>query len=278
MLTWLISIYFTTYLFADPTLQLADSLYQQENYFAAATEYQRYLFFHSDNANSDNASKNDSLICAIQAKLILSLFYNNEDEKAQKLLNNLAFRTQNFDQKFKLLLAQHYLKENQYLKAKIELINLLSKDSLNNQTINKLLGYVSLQENDLTSAERYFSSAGDSLLIKKIYSIKKLRNKNALLAQIFSSIIPGSGEIYAGEKIIGLLSFIANSLSLYGAVYTYKKKQYLDSVILFSFFFTRFYNGSRNNARDFSLKYNKNLYRKHLSEIEGYLKNIAILN
>lgn len=273
MLTWLISIYFTTYRFADPTLQLADSLYQQENYFAAATEYQRYLFFHSD-----NASKNDSLICAIQAKLILSLFYNNEDEKAQNLLNNLAFRTQNFDQEFKLLLAQHYLKENQYLKAKIELINLLSKDSLNNQTINKLLGYVSLKENDLTSAERYFSSAGDSLLIKKIYSMKKLRYKNALLAQIFSSIIPGSGEIYAGEKITGLLSFIANSLSLYGAVYTYKKKQYLDSVILFSFFFTRFYNGSRNNARDFSIKYNESLYKKYVGEIEEYLKNIAILN
>ncbi|MCX8015520.1 MAG: hypothetical protein N2748_05820 [candidate division WOR-3 bacterium] len=256
----------------QPDLLLADSLYQRGDYFNAITEYQRYLFF------SAHAQQNDTLIYLVQKKLFLSYLNNNEFEKADTLLNALESKNQSIDNKFRQQLAQGFLKEKQYIKAKIKLIDWQARSLADNQQINYLLGFIALQEKDITTAEKYFKAAQDSFLIRKIYLIKNLRYKNVTLSQIFSSIIPGSGEIYAGNIKLGFLSLLANSLSLYGTIYTYKKKQYLDSAILFSFFFTRFYNGSRNNARDFSIKHNEILYQRHLDDIEKYLKEITVLN
>jgi hypothetical protein len=163
------------------------------------------------------------------------------------------------------------MSQGELFKAKIELNDLiLFNNNLQDSTkkeINQNLGYIALQEHEPNDALNYFTQAKDSILIFKTYAMTNLPKKNILLSQILSSIIPGTGEMYCGKYGWGLLSLLVNSASIYGTVYSYKKKNYLDAALIFSLFFSRFYNGSRNNAHDFAQAYNERVYQQRLKEL-----------
>jgi hypothetical protein len=223
--------------------------------------------------------QNDSFLQNIKLKLTRSYFYSQESDKTEKILQELSSQKGQFAQEAQLQLAKLYIHEGDFFKAKIELNDLLLfSDQSNNQKIPRKevyenLGYIALQEHELNDALGYFTQAEDSLLIANTKAMPKLPKKNVLLSQVLSSIVPGSGEIYCGRYGIGLLSFLVNSASVLGMVYTYKNKQYLDAALIFSLFFTRFYNGSRNNARDFAWEFNNRMYKQKFTEIENVIVN-----
>lgn len=216
----------------------------------------------------------DSLIPKIKLQLAHAYIKSNEISRAEKILQELTPQETKYSQQAQIDLAKLYISQGELFKAKIELNDLLLfnnnlQDSAKNE-INRNLGYIALHEDELNDAINYFSQASDSFLITKTKAMTKLPKKNVLLSQILSSIIPGTGEMYCGKYGWGILSFLVNSASIYGTVYTYKKKQYLDAALIFSLFFTRFYNGSRNNARDFAQEYNEKILNQQMLEIEEY--------
>jgi hypothetical protein len=145
------------------------------------------------------------------------------------------------------------------------------QDSIKKE-INRNLGYIALQEYELNDAINCFTQASDSFLINKTQATVKLPKKNILLSQILSSIIPGTGEMYCGKYGWGILSFLVNFASIYGTIKCYQNKQYLDATLIFSLFFIRFYNGSRNNARDFAQEYNNKIYSTKLKDLNTYYR------
>ncbi|MEO0092418.1 MAG: hypothetical protein ABIK61_06890 [candidate division WOR-3 bacterium] len=247
----------------QPSLSFAESLYQEKDYFNAITEFERYLFFHPNTSNSQE----------IKYKLALSYFYCNETLKTEKILQELSSEIGVIPKLAQRFLAQLYIDSKKYLKAKIELNDLLISDNIQDKTeIYRELGYIALQEKDTKTALGYFTLAQDSWLITETERVIKLPKKNVSLSQLLSTFIPGSGEIYCGQLGWGILSFLANSTTIYGTIHSFKNKHYLDATLIFSIFFMRFYNGSRSNARDFALEYNEKIYQAKIKEIEKFYR------
>ena len=263
-LTCVFSFWYLIFSFPAPSLQYAESLFVHKDYFNAATEFERYLFDNRANLTSDSIQN-------IKFTLVKSYLNAGEIDRAEKILQELAAQNNSLARTSQIILAQIYLKHGDLFKAKLELNDLLlfNTDTLK-PTIYTLLGKIAIQERETKDALNYFSLANDSFLIAKTIIIQEKHKKNVLLSQILSSVIPGAGEIYCGKYGWGILSLLVNSASLYGTVYTYKKKQYLDATLIFSVFFTRFYNGSRNNARDFAQEYNEKILNQQILEIEKY--------
>ncbi len=257
---------FNINIIVEPSLSIAESLYEQKDYFNAITEFERYLFF---NPSASQQRK-------IKYKLARSYFYCNETLKSENILRALLSEQDSLSQKAQQLLAQIYLDTKRYFRAKIELNDLLITAGYHNKTeIYRALGYVALQELEPQTALEYFTLAQDSWLITKTHHILRLPKKNVSLAQLLSTFIPGSGEIYARRYGWGILSFLINSAAIYGTIHSIKNKQYLDATLIFTIFFTRFYNGSRNNARDFAISYNQKNYQKAMKEIQRYYEQNA---
>lgn len=251
---------------AQPSLSFAESLYEQNDYYNSATEYERYLFYHN----------NDSLFSEIKLKLAKAYIMSAEINKAEKILQELSSKKIKASQDAQLNLAKLYMLQGELFKAKIELNDLLLFNINIQDTVKKEsnlnLGYIALQEHEPNEAINYFNQAQDSFLIAQTKVITKLPKKNVLLSQILSSIIPGTGEVYCGKYGWGILSFLVNSASIYGTIKCYQNKQYLDATLIFSLFFTRFYNGTRNNARDFAQEYNNKIYSAKLKNFNTYYR------
>jgi len=252
---------------ASFSLTIAESLFVHKDYFNAASEYERYLFINSENISGDSLQK-------IKFKLAISYLNSGETDKAERVLQELTSQNNHLAREAQIQFAKVYLQKGDLFKAKIELNDILLFTPEQSDTMRKevyrLLGIIALQERETKDALNYFTLAQDSFLIAKTRILQKTTKKNILLSQIFSSIIPGAGEIYCGKYGWGILSLLVNSASIYGTVYSYQKKQYLDASLIFSLLFTRFYNGSRNNARDFAQEYNDKIYNQHILEIEKY--------
>ncbi len=201
---------------------------------------------------------------------------SNETGRAEKILQELNSQRKQISQAVQIYLSQLYIKQRELYKAKMELNDLLlfNSDLPENlkKEIYKNLIYIALLEHEPNDVINYSTLTKDSTIISETKAITQLPKKNVLLSQVLSSIIPGSGEIYCGRFGSGLLSFFVNSASVFGIVYTYKHKQYVDATLIFSLIFTRFYNGSRNNARNFAQEYNNKIYQTKLKDFNTYYK------
>lgn len=254
MILLILTIYCT-----NPLINLADSLYSNRNFFAAATEYERFLYNFPADSNVD-------YVCF---KLGLSYLENNELEKGEEIIRKNINASNLYSRKAQLILAENFIHNSQFKRARFEIQDLLifTGDTIENQELNRILGWLDLAENELTKAEYHFSIAKDSELVTEIQNFSRLPRKNPFIAVLLSSIIPGSGEIYSGHYWTGLASFLVNAATVAGIVLSIKQENYLDAALILSIFFNRFYLGSRQNAHDFANEYNKKLYRTKINKI-----------
>jgi tetratricopeptide (TPR) repeat protein len=266
IIIWIFSIIISNSLPDNKCRSVAESLNAHKDYYNAVTEYERFLFHDSDTITTDSIKDN------IRIKLAESYYQTDEFSRADKIVNSLIEGRSHLAQNAQLLRAQFYIRAKQYFRAKIELSDLLlfSPNQTAQNRVNQLFGYIALQEKEFDEAVKYFNSAQDTFLINMTNRIIQAPKKNPVLSQIMSSVIPGSGEIYAGKYGWGILSLLVNAATVYGTVNCYKKKQYLDATLIFTMLFTRFYSGSVNNARDFALEYNEKIYQSKIKQVERY--------
>lgn len=243
-------------------LNLADSLYLSDNFYDAATEYGRYRYNFPDDINSDY----------VQFRLGLTYLKSKEYSKAETTLRKIIAASNQYSPKAQLVLIEHFIQNQQYAMARIELQDLLlfNKDSTISLKSNHLLGGIELIEGNLKPAANQLSYAGDLRLVKEMENLKHLPRKNPILAMLFSSLVPGSGEIYCSHYSTGIAAFLINAASLSAFIYSINKKNYVDATLIFSIFFSRFYLGSRQNAYDFANEYNEKLYQQRIKLINQH--------
>ncbi|MDE0297454.1 MAG: tetratricopeptide repeat protein [Candidatus Poribacteria bacterium] len=82
--------------------------------------------------------------------------------------------------------------------------------------------------------------------------------KSPRLAQFMSTVIPGSGQIYAGKIRNGLISLGINAAFFYLLGDSVADKRYVDAAGIF-LVGSRFYWGNRHNAKKWAKEYNQNL-------------------
>ena len=172
-------------------------------------------------------------------------------------------------QRSQAALIKLYINQKNYPLARLELNDLFlsSADRQAQKDRLEIDGYLCLLEYDVDGAIRIFTEAGDDSLVDAARTLQRLPKKNPTLSTLFSTIIPGTGEIYCNRYRIGISALVANALTVGGIVYSIKNKKYVDAVLIFSFLFHRFYFGSQRNARDFAVDYNEAAYERRAAQL-----------
>ena len=82
--------------------------------------------------------------------------------------------------------------------------------------------------------------------------------KSPKFAQLLSTVVPGSGQIYAGKPRNGLISLAINAAFFYLLGDSVADKRYVDAAGIF-LVGSRFYFGNRHNAKKWAMEFNRNL-------------------
>lgn len=241
------------------SLSLADSLYAHGDYYGAATEYERFLF---DNPSDDRADET-------RFQLALAFSRSGEPEKAEDILKGLIDRSPSWGKRARTALIALYFREKNYPLARMEVNDLLLSNPppAEKNRLYALAGLLDLEEHNPASAALNFARAGEDSLCRAARDLERLSGKNPSLAALLSTIVPGTGELYAGRFRIGASALVVNALTVGGVVYTVAHKKYVDAVLIFSFLFPRFYFGSQRNARNFAHAGNETVYQRRLEAI-----------
>jgi hypothetical protein len=242
------------------TRALADSLFCNAEYSAAATEYERLVFLHSA----------DPLAGSARVMLVRSYARGGELDRAEAVLAELPAVSDSAEWEARFDLALGYARQKHYGDARAELANLQAsaRDSLRSCRVHRQLGWLGVEETDFPQAALEFAQSGDSLLAGECRRRARLPARNPTLGLLASTFLPGSGEVYAGNVRLGLAAFAANAAVIAGVVYCVDRKLYLDAALLTALFFGRFYGGSRNNAWDLAHEFNERAKRKAARELE----------
>ncbi len=247
----------TTLLLLVIACPLADSLFSHGFFAEAATEYQRYLWQNSDS---------DILT---HIKLGLSLAAAGETNAARIQLVPIMEGHQELNRAIRKAFAGFHAQRQEYELARRELLDLglLLKDSVLVSELYTELAWLELLAENEAAAADYLNKAGRHDIAAAVTSSCPRKNCRPALAVLLSTFLPGSGEIYAGQPLVGIVSFLITGSSGLVSYLAAKSGDWVSASFVFSFLFLRFYSGCRHNAADFCLERQRILTRKHLNSI-----------
>ena len=265
----------------DPCLSLADSLYLNQFYDQAITEYMRYLYFsRMDNQISVGEEQKRAEIL-----FRIGISYRNRKnwQKATDFINRSIIRTKedSLRDTRKLSLVIIRLSTKEYSLAEIELLRLLQ---FSNTKSIRIRAYFFLavcyvyqfkwQEADEKLKQYVSATTGrpDSMLNSMLYRGKNLPYKSPDLAKWLSTFIPGCGQIYAGDRKNGINALAINLLTGYLLVDGILDQRFQDLILSHMALFWRFYQGNRANAEKIAELNNERLNKTEADKIIHYLE------
>lgn len=253
--------------FAQTTLQqqfdYAVSLFNQEKYFDAITEFKRLQFFDDESlfgfrsnlligkSYKEGGKYDDAIRFFTRAEVVA---FNNEEFYESRIFNartNILRRTNN--------------------QAERVLLELFSDPSFlsKQKEITYWLGWNKIFSDDWEEAYRIFSENNlDTTLANLCKSVDE-EMYSVDFAKYSSYVIPGLGQFYTKEYVSALLSLGWNVLSGYLTVNAFAEDRIFDGIITANFLWMRFYSGNTQNAEKFAIQKNLEISNKALR----YLQN-----
>ncbi len=268
---------------SERKLGYAEELFNGEIYNAAILEYKRFLFYHPGTDLTDFA----------HYRIAQSQYYQSNLADAQRLFQEFM-RTDSESPLYpyaKLMFGKTHFDNQEYAKARsvfFELLRTNANKSLLEQA-QYLRSWCYIHDGDWFNAISEFRKVGlinevnpsDKLLTHGFGHVATqlanitlantpLPRKSPKLAQLLSTIIPGSGQIYAGKISNGIISTAINTVFLYLLRNSLINKRYVDSVGIY-LIGSRFYWGNRSNARKWAIEHNRDVesrFIQNLKELE----------
>jgi len=252
----------------DEQFNFAKNLFEQENYYDSITELKRLLFYDDKNEFSYEANELIGYCYKYGAKFTDAIRYftlaeinsrNNEElynSRIEIIRLNILRRTT--ERAHKLLDS---LETDNRFKERIG-------------EVNYWRGWTYIFSDDWKNALSIFSEV-DSLkeladisrqTVNEMYSVS--------LAKTLSYIIPGSGQIYAGEYLSGIMSLGWNVLLGYLTINSFVNERVFDGVVLANFLWLRFYRGSLQNAENFAAEKNLETSNRALNYLQNSFKGL----
>lgn len=242
----------------------ADSLFASNNYFEAAIEYERCIFYESD------AGKIQSL----QFNKALCYKENGEYERAAENLQSIYFSNGNDTLyafvSYELALCRYLNGEAQKALWKIDEYLARSGDS---STWLNFLPLKTLCLNELqnwnearTTLQHYFSKTAFekeqalqlNALTDSLYQNELPKIKNPRKAENLSRFIPGSGQVYAGKAGEGMLNFLINASLLGFSAHQFYHGYYITGYVAGLGMLSKIYLGGVKRAGDLAREKNRN--------------------
>ena len=239
---------------------LADRLYSAGQYASAATEYQRVLFAET----ADEPA-------VVRLKLGLSLGAAEEIDRAVDALSRAGGEDPEVSFEAAMAVAGILARDRRTERARLELLDMLvfTTDSVRRAELNAALAWLDLQDQAVEAAEAGYAGAGLTDVAADVGRLNFLPRRSPTAAMLMSSVVPGSGEIYAGRTLTGLLSLLVTGSAAAGTYLAARSDDWVTATIVFSVLFLRFYNGSRYNATDFAEEFNRRKLEEGIAELSN---------
>lgn len=254
-------------------LTLADGFLESGYYDEAVTEYKRFIFF---NPESDLASyaiyrmglayrsvfKWQNAIDAFKASISATKDPITADER-------------------RLTMATTLIASGNFSLAKLELDKISSNHPQLCLRSQYFSGVASLYMHDWNAAlealNKFYYGYGDPL-VKEHYrevnsALISAQNsyKSAILAKCISIVIPGLGQMYAGDWRDGLNALVLNSIFIGLIAESAHKSNYKRAVFIFSISL-RYYMGNIYHAEEDVIKYNESLDRQNALRVLNLIR------
>lgn len=253
---------FINNLYSKNIFNFAFHLYENNDYYRAISEFNRFLFYYP------NSKKRNEAYLYIVKSYYNAQQYNQAVSEVNNLIKNIKkkFYKENMD----LILAKSYLYLEQFSFAS-KIFNSLKENGLSKQIKQKSdYGLIWLQifKNDWEKADEklgYFIKTYPESSLKEEAFLLKDDIKQGInffplsptWAGIMSAVLPGSGQIYCKRIGDGLVAFTFISLLSYG-VYYYHKNGPDEMFYGFAVLDFIFYLGNIYTAFGSAHKYNRN--------------------
>lgn len=294
ILTILLILISSSYLYAvdndihhlksEQTFEYARTLFMEKDYYRSITEFKRYLFFSENKLKKSKAELyiglnylggkdyqnakrvfqniNDDIFHSQRKIAALKLADTNLTKKKSKIKQHkyYDFFPLYFSTEYYVNYLEEYKNNDQYYDeayTKLILVNMLN--------INRDKT-VSLINNATTTNNKY-----KALLEKMTVNAEKMYHipQKSKLTAILLSIIPGMGQVYAGEVKKGFIALAVNVVMGFTAYYSFVHYDKFLGIFIGQFELT-FYSGNIINAQNAVAKYNenqKNLFRQELFKL-----------
>ena len=246
---------------SEPQLEFADYLFENQNFYQAITEYKRFIFHHPESQPLNLVYYKIGLCYKHGKKYNLArdsfeMVLDNQPDDSLKKMTGLA-------------LAQTYVDEENLEAARFELDELPPDSEIHYwKGITYLHEYkwklAQIEFNQVTEGEWLDTTRELSTCIEQALHLSYLSEKHALR---LSTFIPGTGQIYAGKILDGIISFAFNASMVYFISERVKADDFIGSGLIFSIGLMRFYQGNKVNAYQAAQKYNEQLNSQTLEKM-----------
>ncbi len=230
-------------------LFLADSLYAHKCYDVATVEYRREFFFYPQMRGD------------LKKRLpyAISLVKSGNGSGLEEL-ENVIRDFPELDNDARVSIARCYIKQGCYYTA---------ADLLTPTGEYKLLGYTMLLDERYAEARDLFTGHGDTALTDEVKRYISSPKKSVMKATLLSFVVPGLGQVYAGNVKRGIMDFALTAGAACLMYDAFHDKRYVDASLIFSFLFNRFYIGSISNAQRLVMTHNEQTRSAWLAKISN---------
>jgi TM2 domain-containing membrane protein YozV len=240
----------------------AQSLYENENYFDAVTEFKRVLFFddqkefqYSANFYIADSYKSGGMFSeAIRYFTLAELASQTIDDvyicKVENIKLNILRRTTE--------------------RANRLIDELLSDERFTNKTkeLYYWKGWSYIFSDKWEEASNEFSKIKPDHELSSFSQAIYDSLYNVQFAKVLSYFIPGAGQFYTGEYLSGILSLGWNSLWGYLTINAFTEERIFDGFAVANLLWFRFYNGNVYNAEKFAIEKNKKITNRALEYLQ----------
>ncbi|MFC2135695.1 hypothetical protein ACFLTH_13855 [Bacteroidota bacterium] len=265
-------VIFSTNIFAQDFLQQqldeADLLFNSGKYYDAITEYKRLQFFDDQNIFTYETSYKIALCYKAGAKFddavkYFTLAENNTDEykdiyecKTQIIRANILRRTTD---------RAHQL---------LDELEINPRFFYKKMDILYWRGWTYMFADKWEEAAKTFGKIKPDHQLKIIAENVESNKYSITVAKIISFILPGSGQVYTGNYLSGLISFGWNVLFGYLTIDAWNSDRMFDGFAIGSLLWMRFYRGSVQNAERFAIEKNLEIANETLRYLQNSYKGL----
>ena len=242
---------FTVTAEAQP-LSLGERLFAHGNYDAAITEYKRFLFFHPDDTRIGKVYHNIGLAYRAQGlwteaitALRLAIHYTTDDESKSE---------------YQLILAVTLIATQDYDLAQLELIKvtLRSPSALLYRRALFLRAVAYIYQFRWDEAREVLKNWGTDEKLNKLFDAAiDTPQKSVRVAKILSTILPGAGQVYAGNWRSGINALLLNGALGFLVVDAVLDGRYTDALLRGALAFRRYYRGNTFRAGQAAAQFNQ---------------------
>jgi hypothetical protein len=247
---------------------LALNLFRQEKYFDAITEFKRLLFFDKDSMYTFNANELIGQSYKMGGKFSEAITYLTYAElNARKKDEIFRIKTE--------IVRVNILRRT--TSRAFQILDELDKDSIfstKKNEINYWKGWAYIFVDEWGDAAKSFSQIDVNHQLKLLSEGVDDEKYSVNLVKAMSYIIPGTGQIYTGNYLSGLISLGWNVLWGFITVNSFVDERIFDGFAVGSLLWQRFYRGNIENAEKFAKEKNLEIANKALYYLQYDYKGL----